>query len=205
MHEEIIYQFATTEDEDEAYSILLLMIEQFLAQYTAARELFAADNSFELKGYSDESVFDEYALYLFGIFTGLRERAKEQRERLRSQDLNKTEHLIALRRFIINEYETIEATEQGNAIQMGQLSAITALQDQRCDIRIFKEWVAHPDCCEICKKLNGTILPIEAPFLVDGQVVELPEGKEFVYQYIDRLIAIAHPNDRCHVEFIIEI
>lgn len=204
MHEELIYQMCVTEDEDEAYQIMLLVIEQYLAKYATAREEFANINEFTLEGYSDIDVRNEYSLYLYGVLVDMRERAREKESSLTSQEVAGVALVAALRRSIMLDYAVIDATERGNAIQMGQLDAITALQDQRGDVRILKEWVAHPDCCEVCKRLNGTILPIEAPFLVDGQIVELEGGKEFKYNYIDRLIAIAHPNDRCHVEFIIE-
>lgn len=157
MHDELIYQFAVTEGEDEAYEILLLMIEQYLAQYTAARELFALENEFALEGHSDESTLNDYALHLFSLLADMRARAREKEEALREAELTQVAQMAALYKFVMAAYETINATERGNAIQMGQLSAITALQDQRGDIRIYKEWVAHPDCCEICKRLRTCI------------------------------------------------
>lgn len=205
MHDALIYQFATTGDESEAYSIMLLIIEQYLAQYNLAREEFAEDNGFSVDGYSDAETINDYALYLYTILAGMRERAKEQEKKLQQESADEAAYAAALMRFVMNDYEMIDTTEKGNAIQTGQLSAVSVLQEQRGEIKIYKEWVAHPDCCEVCAKLNGTVLPIDEPFLVDGQVVELPDGKEFEYKYKDRLIAIAHPNDRCHVEFSIEI
>lgn len=106
--------------------------------------------------------------------------------------------------YVSENYQTIDRSETSNARQLGQLHVVSEVQASSSAVKVYKRWRAHPDCCDICRALDGAIVPIDEPFLINGQVVELSNGKEFIYNYIDRGVAIAHPNDRCWIEFIIE-
>lgn len=202
IHEELVYQFTTTEDEVEARELLLLLVSYFLLVYNDEKEQFAKDNQVNISLVSDEEMQSDYALYITDILTGMRERVIKKESKL--SGLDQMAFLVALHEYVSGEFETIETSETGNARQLAQLQVVSIVQAGDIAAKVYKRWRAHPDCCEVCKALNGTILPIDEPFLVNGQVVELSDGKEFIYKYIDRSVAIAHPNDRCWIEFIIE-
>lgn len=202
MDEELIYQYATTEDEQEAYELLLLLILFFMTMYEDERKAFAERNSVDLTGMDDSEVTNEYTLYITDLLIGMRERTLKAKQEL--SVLSRAAFLVAMQQVVKNNWNTLHDSEVGNAKQTAQLEVATLAQMLNRNIQIFKRWVAHPDCCKICAALDGVQIPIDEPFLVPGQSIDLADGSEFVYEYIERGIATAHPNDRCHVEFIIE-
>lgn len=202
MNDELIYQFATTDDEVEAYEIMLLLTQYYLSVYDSEKDEFAASHNVNTQAIMDESLRAEYALYISNIFSGMRDRVKEEEGRL--SGLGEGAALLALKKFVFENYGRIEETELSNAKQMARLQVAQEIQSKNTAAKIYKRWVARPGCCEVCRALNGTVKPIDEPFLINGQVVELEGGKSFTYGYIDRNVAIAHPNDRCTVEFFIE-
>ena len=200
--DELVREYVTTENEVEAREILILLVFYFMSVYDEERETFANDNDVPAEWINDENIRDEYEMYVFDLLVSMRERVKEEKEKLR--DLEQTAFLIAIYHFIDVQFTRIHETEISNAKQIAQLQVATAVQDNNSAAKIYKRWVARTDSCEMCKALDGVIKPIDEPFLINGQVVELSSGKEIIYGYIDRGVAIAHPNDRCSIEFIIE-
>ena len=205
IHDELLVQFCTTEDDIEAQEILLLLVNQYMQLYYNERAAFAERSGIPLELVMDEGVQGEYALYIADLFTGMRERAEQKRLALEAdREMQEKERRLALYAFIAVAYQTIDETESSNARQLSQLQVAETAQQQNGAVRITKTWRAHPDCCEVCSQLDGTTIPIDEHFLVNGQVVELGDGTEFIYNYIDRGVAICHPNDRCWIEFNIE-
>lgn len=202
MDDELIYQFATTDDEVEAYETMLLLTQYYLSAYDSERDEFAARHKVNPQAIMDGGTREEYALYISGILLGMRGRVKEEEGRL--SGLGEAAALPALKKFVWDNYRRIEETEASNAKQLAQLQVVQEIQSKDRAAKIYKRWVARPGCCEVCRALNGTVKRIDEPFLVNGQVVELEGGKSFTYGYIDRNVAVAHPNDRCTVEFFIE-
>lgn len=199
--DELVNQFALTDNDREAYEYMLVIIEYFLAIYDDEKESFAKSNNVETVD-AYETIKEEYAMYLAELLIGLRNRAQEKMYEL--SDLDLTERLLFLRIFVFNDFKRLNTTEAGNLKQIAQLQVVKSVQQNTPAARIYKRWrtnSANP--CEICRALNGTTIPIDEPFLVNGQIVELSNGEEFIYNYIDRSIAIAHPNDQCSIEFII--
>lgn len=204
MDYELIFRYATTEDEIEAYEIMMLIVAYFLNVYDTARKELAENSDIDLTAADDETTRNEYTLYVMDLVVGMRDRILKEQEKL--QDLTEAEYTLRLNEIITINYDRLEITETNNAMQLGQLEAAATAREQNSAIKIYKRWVSRLDTktCELCKAMHGTVKPIDEPFLVNGQVIELTDGKEFVYKYIERLVAIVHPNDRCRIEFFIE-
>lgn len=201
----LVYEYATTNDSVRAEELLQSLALYYVLMYESEKERFAAENEINSALIDDASYVGEYYLYLMGIFKGMRERTIAERERLST--LNKAKLAIALYAFVKWNFERIDATESGNAIQTAQLQVAWLAKEQNNAARIYKKWVTSKDSkvCPICKALEGTIIPLDEPFLVNGQIIEEASSAEFIYGYIDRYVAVAHPWCRCSIEFIIEI
>lgn len=200
--DKLFYQFSITTDEVEANELLFLLVYYFMELYDGEKERFIKDSDLDIHVESYEQVKEDYALYLADVFIGARERVQ-----LKEQELIKSDEEDAsakLYTFIDSNFERINNTETVNVKQIAQLQVVAYVQDQDKAAKIYKQWVAHSGACDICKALDGTKIPVDEPFLVNGQVIELSDGGEFIYDYIDRDVAIAHPNDQCGIEFIIE-
>lgn len=204
MDYELIFKYATTDDDIEAYEIMLLIVAHFLSVYDAEREEFAKDNDIDLTASDDEDVRNRYALYVMDLVLGMRDRIRTEAGSL--NDLTEAEYTLYINRLVTVNYDRLETTETNNAMQTGRLEVAVTAKEQNSAVRIYKRWVSRMDdkTCDICRAMHGTVKSIDEPFLVNGEIVELADGKEFVYKYIDRLVAIAHPNDRCRIEFFIE-
>lgn len=202
LHDELIYQFCTTGNEVEAYEILLLIVAHYMEIYDKEKERFLQYSNISHELVTDENVRQDYAMYLSDLLLNMRERTKAKEQELLG--LSPAAFLVAMKKFVMDSYNRLESCETGNAKQISQLQVAAAVQENDSAARITKTWVAYPECCDVCSALNGITIPVDEPFLVNGQVVELGNGKEFIYNYIDRRVAIAHPNDRCTIEFHIE-
>lgn len=201
MDPEIIYEYATTEDEERAAILFTEIYNVFLFMYDQEFQAFAEQNNIDVESKSYQDIREEYAAELTQTLLNLRVRTENEREKL--LNLPPAEVGSKLQHFVVVAWRTISDTETGNARQSAQLQASLNLLDADNTVTIKKRWMAHPDCCPICAALNGTEIDIDEYFLVGGQVVELADGSEFVYEYKDRAICIAHPNDRCWIEFIV--
>lgn len=80
VHEELIYQFATTDDEVEAYEIIILLVAYYLQIYDEEAGRFAADNDVDIS-LSGDGVRDDYAMYIADLLVGMRKRVKEQEKK----------------------------------------------------------------------------------------------------------------------------
>lgn len=192
MHEDKVVRFAWAEDEREANELLIVLVEYMLDFYDAELHRFALENDVPI----EDEVFqsrDDYAMYISDLFIGLRERAQ----------LRLSEDRKKLRNFIITAFVVLVDSESSNILQLAQLDVALIAKKRNNAVKIYKTWHAHPDCCDLCGQLDGTTKLIDEPFLVNGQIVEMANGEEVIYDYIDRLVAIAHPNDRCWIEFSI--
>lgn len=205
MNLEVIYQFATTASDIDAYEIMQAYIVYMLGLYEYEMQRFIDDSGIDIEiMFNDEESKESYYLYLAGILWGLRERTQKKIEMYRNNKLTEEEMSMLIRRYVMNDFKAIEDTETMNVTQMAQLNVVSNIQGKTPFAKVYKTWIAIPGCCETCAALNGTKIPIDQPFLVNGQVVELEDGREVMYNYITRYVAIAHPNDRCYIEFSIE-
>lgn len=201
--DENIYNFAIMDNETEAYEIAMLLVMSMLLVYEEERDTFAANNDVNIEMLDDEESIESYAQYLYTLYWGLRERTREKQQELYALDMVTADMHTKLKNYAVNGYNAINNTEPGNAQQLAQLNVVVAVQDQQPAAQIYKTWDARPDCCEKCAAMDGTTIPVEEPFLVNGQAVMLPDGSEVFYSYITRQTAIMHTRCRCYVTFTI--
>lgn len=199
-----VRRYATTTDQVEARELLQLLVASFMLSYFEEREAFAKRNDVEVEFVYDGSMETEYALYIQDLLIGMRERTQEKMNGL--SGLGRVAYFLALYHFVDIAFRTIFDTEQKNLRQLAELNVAQSLIDSGKPVSIYKRWVAHESdgACDICSALDGTVLPIDEPFLVNGQIIQLGNGTEFIYKFIDRYAAVAHPNCRCEIETIIE-
>lgn len=197
--QEQLYEFVTTDSEDEAYELLLLFLAYFLSRYDDA--LAEASEKWNVEIPEPNTVRMDYAVYVTELIIGFRVRARDKALDLMRGDPD--EFKETLEDYIEKDFARLDRTEQEVAEQTAQLQAADKAVELTDDTALYKTWRARPNCCAICDALDGTTIPVDEPFLVNGQIVELANGKTFIYKYKDRTIAIAHPNCRCWVEFSI--
>lgn len=197
--QEQLYDFVTTDSEDEAYELLLLILAYLLSAYDNALKEAAEEWNVEIT--EPDTVREDYAIYVISLLTNFRERARQKALDLMSEDVD--DYTAALKRFIEIGFNAIERTERENAQQTAQLHAVVIAAYVIGNAEIYKTWRARPNCCSICAALDGITVPIDTPFLVNGQMIDLADGKTFIYKYKERQIALAHPNCGCWVEFSI--
>lgn len=198
--EDIVVEFLTTDDIDRAAILLESLLDSYMALYDEEIATFASNNDLSIDFIPMHQA--TYRENLMDLFIGMRERVKEKEAKLK-EEKDEAIALVLLLIFVEENYNRLKLTELGNIKQTAQLEVVQYLQANDYNVRIMKRWVAHSGACEVCQALNGITIPIDEPFLVNGQIVELADGKEFIYNYIDRSVAIAHPNDQCYIEFII--
>lgn len=97
---------------------------------------------------------------------------------------------------------------QGNRISNSDLAILYQLSKisvanlllKKGNYTATKTWIAKMDShtCEKCAALNGTTLPLDEPFLSDGDQVEIESGT-WTYSYLPQYTAAAHPHDRCEI------
>ena len=205
MNDNIIYEYATTEDSVRAEELLQALVLYYIIMYESEKERFADENEVDIVSLNDTAVVNDYALYLRGVFEGMRERTRVERERLST--LGKVAIMVALYKFIDWNFERIDVTESNHATQVAQLQVAWIAKEQNDAVMIYKRWVTSGDSkvCDMCKSLakQGPI-QLDEPFLVNGQIIEQPNGEEIIYAYMSRYVAVAHPNCRCHIEFTLE-
>lgn len=183
--------------------IVAYWIQMFLNEFY----YFAGQNSVNTDDIEIDSVLMDYAQELIQTLDGMRTRvlAKAEKEKEEYGRMTDDELHAVLIDYINNQYKRIEETETSNVIQFAQILVADRFQKDNPGAEIYKRWIANPDCCPICKALSEQEpIPLDEPFLVNGQRVELPDGKVFIYDYVDRLMCIAHPNDRCRIQFILQ-
>lgn len=197
---ETVYQYILTDDPEEEENLLQTIIFWFLEDFLAEFQRFSKSNGIDVSELDIEAAMNDYGDYLREIFVGLRERAREKRRELIENDYDSA--ILLLQFYIGEQFETIERSEQSNLIQMAQM--LVAMEAERTipGTYILKRWVPFPGCCPICLELSKRPpIPVDEPFLVPGEKIDLADGKQFIYKYVTRYVAVAHPNDRCHVEF----
>lgn len=200
--EEMILDFLTTNDSIDFQEKLEQLVYYFVMLYYQGQTQFADRYDYQI----DEETFNlqlqDYSNYIILLLYDMRQRMNEYREKIK--DLPRLEQADKLSRFVVVNFKRLNVTEFNNAFQMAEIDIINDMIKNDSTVKVYKTWVARPDACPVCKALNGTRKELNEPFLVSGQVVELDDGKTFEYGYIDRKVAIAHPNDRCRIEFDIE-
>lgn len=203
---ELVYHYASTTDQAEADRVLTEIIAFFVDIMLTEVEEFSAANDVDMADYDTEQWVVDYTAYLLEILLGLRQRTQEEKNRIAFE--NEGDFIADLREWFIAQFDRILYSELVDAKQLGEIIVAHALQQQAKETglryNINKTWKAFPDCCPICRQLEGTTIPVDQPFLVNGQQVDLGNGKTFIYDYVDRYIAFAHPNDRCWIELSIE-
>lgn len=200
MHEEIIKEYATTENEATAREHLVILVAYFLALYDAEKEDFASNNDVDTRETYDPTR-EQYMYYITDLLIGMRERCLAKKEELRAKQETVA---ILLGVYVLKQYQRIKETETVNATQLAQLTVAENVKQTKPTAQIYKVWRAHSGACDACKAMDGTRILIDEPFLLNGQTIPLANGDEFIYNYIDRGVAILHPNDKCYVEFEIE-
>jgi HK97 family phage portal protein len=94
--------------------------------------------------------------------------------------------------------EMIARTESAKAYTQGQVEAW-----KQTDIVVGKRWLLAPDACEFCRAVarstNETPIPLGAPFVTQGSVIDGVSGGQFVADYEDVDAAPLHPGCRCSV------
>lgn len=199
MDNDILYHYVMTDNQEEQEELLTLIVAYWVDLFIQEYYAFARDNNVNIDEVDIQAVTADYEVYLTDILEGMRKRAREYAIELEDEPDNMI-YLLTID-YIDAQYERIEDSESGNVIQLAQLLVANEFEKENPNAKVMKEWVAYPDCCPICAKLNGTIIPIDEPFLVAGQRVDTEDGETFIYKYVDRFVAIAHPNDRCRIQF----
>ncbi|GHU63469.1 hypothetical protein FACS189418_6820 [Clostridia bacterium] len=193
--EEYIYELVTKEDEEAKQQWIDKVIAAFILLYLLEKQRFALEK--KVKGVEDdEDVITKYALYLNRLLLSFLDRMTLlTKENARREALHQ----------ITTNWERFYRTEKQDAVLSAQLS-VAQFYEQVKGYTVKKTWKSQNDAlvCEVCRAMNGTTLALDEPFLYNGQVVELASGKLFQYNYKDRYVPIAHPNDRCTIIFTIE-
>lgn len=197
--QEQLYEFVTTDSEDEAYELLLLILAHFLSIYDSEIKEHAKEWNVDVP--EPDEVREEFSLYMITLLANFRERARRKALELMKEDSDS--FTIALNKFIEQGFSVIERTERETALQTAQLHAVVLAAYLIGNVGIYKTWRTEPNCCSICDALNGLTVPIDTPFLVNGQMIDLAGGETFIYKYKERQIALAHPHCRCRIEFSI--
>ncbi len=200
--EDIVIEFLTTDDLQRAAILLTTLVDLYMAYYDEELTTFASSNDLSIDFVATNKA--AYEEYLTDLFVDMRTRVKEKEIELNNEDKDEAMAFMLLLIFVEQNYNRLKLTELGNIKQTAHLEVVQYLQANDYNVKIFKKWVAHSNACEVCQALNGVTLPVDQPFLVNGQIVELANGKEFIYDYIDRGVAIAHPNDQCYIDFILD-
>lgn len=107
----------------------------------------------------------------------------------------------------LEEYqaERLARTEFHNISQLADIDVVNQIVEVYGERLIIKKrWKAWSGACDICKALDGKTIGYDEPFLLQGQAVDLGDGKFVIHNYSDQLTATAHPNDFCSLEWIIE-
>lgn len=198
---DFIWEFAFTEDDTILGYDLALLITYFITAYDEEKVRFAKDNGIELTDYELDEFRENYILYLYDMLLNVRLNIQEKQRELHEMQVE--EEYEKLRDFITTYFALVHMTEIQVLVQSASLNVVKELRRNNADVIIEKRWKAFPGCCPICKALDGVTIPVDEPFLVNGQVVEDAHGKLHTYSYVDRYICVAHPNDRCMIEYII--
>lgn len=208
MNEEVlskkVYEFATTSDSNRIDELLEEITLHYLELYNYERTHFSDTQKIDLDDYGQDEMLSNYQMYLISLFMGIRERSTVEFDKLNADLEDNITMLMIV--YVAIQFSRINITEKSNVKQTAQLSVVQQIQTSNTDVKITKTWISRNDSktCPICRALHGTTVPVGENFLVNGQVVELHDGTRFVYNYLDRNVAIAHPNDRCRIEFNIE-
>lgn len=201
LHPDRIIEFALTKNAIEVEENLLLIVEYLLTVFDEEKARYASDNNVEIDPEEYSEMREAYAIYLADLLLGMRERCAAKQSEMEQEG---TVEKALLFSFVLSQFFNIEDTEWSNSKQMAQLEVVNKVRLLRPAAKISKRWRAHSGACDKCLAMDGTEVPFEEPFLRTGQLIELSTGEEFIYNYIDRDIALLHPHDRCWVEFIIE-
>lgn len=200
IHPDNIYEFVVSDNPSDVQEKLLLLVAYLLSVFDSEKAQFAQQNNVELEAEEYSELREAYAIYLTDLLLGMRDRCLDKQQKMK--EANEFDRaLIYL--FIINEFNTIEDSEWSNSKQMAQLEVVKKVRVIRPNAKIEKRWVAHVGACDYCQAMDGVTIPLDEPFLRSGQVIALNSGEEFIYNYIDREVAVLHPHDRCYVEFFI--
>lgn len=200
IHPDAIYNFAITGNIADVDDKLFQLVFYLLGVFDREKEQFAKQNNVKVEPEEFSELRESYAVYLAELLLGMRDRCLEKQQKLKDQgEFEKT--LMFL--FVMNQFKTIEDTEWSNSKQLAQLEVVKEVRLIRPNAKIEKRWVAHAGACDFCQAMNGVTIPLDEPFLRSGQIIESDSGEEFIYNYIDRDVAVLHPNDKCYIEFII--
>lgn len=198
------YEFVITNDSDREQELLKKIIEFFITFYELGREGYAERERIDIGESINSSRYteefeEEYTLHLVTIMYGLKDRI-----RLRADELEEVltyDNLLSdIERQIVIQFKRIVETETSNLYQLAELYVLDVALKNNPYLRVIKTWIARPDACPICQALNGTEKLLYEPFLVNGQIVELNDGTLFEYDYTTKIVAVAHPNDRCYID-----
>ena len=204
MTDELIYLYAMTDDKVEVLRLQMLIVEAFLLIYEEERDVFAEENGIPPDLVYDDSLKNEYELYVFDLIGRMRDRT--QAEMAKQSELDRVAFLIAIKHFVDVNFEAIRRTEEKILKQTADLEVTNALLEKDSTARAYKTWHTSglQDSCDICKSLDGVTIPIDEPFLVNGQIIELGDGTEFIYTYETRYAASAHTNCNCYITITIQ-
>jgi len=204
MSDELIYLYAMTDDKVEALRLQLLIVAAFMSVYDEERDDFAEENGIDPDLVYDDSFRDEYELYVFDLIGRMRDRT--QVEMKQQSELDRVAFLIAVKHFVDVNFEAIRRTEEKILKQTADLEVTNALLEKDSTARAYKTWHTSglQETCDVCKALDGVTIPIDEPFLVNGQIIELGDGKEFIYTYETRYAASAHTNCNCYITITIQ-
>lgn len=172
----------------------------------------ASNSSIETRYSISGSSYTNYINELRETLYGLSERIKEliakalDENELADEKMRKTTKAVIAGVLIANLYQKtrIVETETENIRQLVDLDLLMTFTLDS-GIRATKTWRTRGDdkVCPICKAMDGVTVYIDEPFIVNGAAIDTDTGA-FVFDYKDRLVASAHPNDRCVIEINFE-
>lgn len=195
LHPDVIQEYVLTNNENDALEKLALIVEYLMKKFDDEQIRFAKQNDipFDIEEYS--KIKEDYRAYLISLLVGMRERVRE--ELSQKTDLDQFDRQA----YVMTNFETIESTEWSNTKQLAQFVIVLYVARIRPNAKITKKWVARVGACDKCQAMNGVEIPLNESFLRNGQEITLANGETFIYDYIDREVAVLHPHDRCYVEF----
>lgn len=208
---------------DEELAIQTAVIVAIIAAYMLARGQVTYDQGVTMlrrggisedrlsnvSGYAQvgKETFDSYESYLRNtLSTYFGESSNHIIEILNTSAKNgwSKEQLATELRNMMNTDEwriqRLARSEEHRANTLAQVDAMKALQDET-GVPIYKRWVAQPSACDYCKEMDGTLVPVDAAFLVVGETIDLGEKGTFLNDFKNVEGAELHPNCQCELKF----
>lgn len=96
----------------------------------------------------------------------------------------------------------ITNTEEHRAENLGQIDAISNIE-QMTRLSIKLKWrTTSAEPCEFCQSMNGTEVKAGEAFVPTGGIIQGQNGGQMINDYVDMITPMAHPNCQCVFDLV---